>query len=375
MIENETVLSKNNCKTCGRKLGNYIDRRKTRSFNREYFSITPYIFNNNEYYRVICIDCFYKIYNRLPMSPNAVNYDFKILLDIDDDNLKKIIKDKKSITLNKLIKKYGEVEGVKRFENYKNKQSYSNSYQYKKEKYGWSIDEYNNYNKSRAITLEKCIERHGEHDGRKLFEDYCNKQKYYGSTLEYFIERYGEVEGNIKWINICKSKALTINNFIERYGEVEGTNKFLEVISKGYSKSSQRFFWEIYNKLDERIKNNVYFAELNKEFGIYSIQESKAFLYDFVIKNYGVCIEYNGEHVHPRKDLLSIDEWKKWRCTWSNTTADVKYAYDIKKYNVIREYGYDVCVVWEGDIKRDRNLILNNCLNVINEGILKYECK
>lgn len=369
MFENENVLSKNKCKFCNNKLGTYFDKKKTKIYKREYFSINPYVIDDVRYYREVCVDCFYKEHGRFPMSPNVVNYDFSVLLGIEKTILAKNIKNKKAITLENLIKKYGIKEGKKRFVIYKEKQAYSNSFQYKNEKYGWTPDKYNLYNKSRAVTMENCIKKHGETDGKIIFEDYCKKQKYVGSSLEYFINKYGEIGGNKKWIDVCKSKAIRIENFILKYGEIEGTEKFLSIISKGFSKSSQTFFWELYNLLPMALQKNVYFAELNREYGIYSNLNSRAYLYDFVIKNYGVCIEYNGEHVHPNKDVLSINEWKKWKCTWSNVSADVKYAYDIEKHNEIIKTGYDVYVVWDKNVKNNRMFEIKESLKWINNKV------
>ena len=91
-----------------------------------------------------------------------------------------------SITLNKFIEKYGEVEGKKRWDSYREKQRITNTYEYKKEKYGMTKEEFITYNKSRACTLENLIKRHGKKEGQDIWDEYVFRQAY-TTTREYFI--------------------------------------------------------------------------------------------------------------------------------------------------------------------------------------------
>lgn len=80
--------------------------------------VSVYIINGEKYYRTICIDCFFKQEQRLPSRPNIPNLDYGILLNIPYDIISEYVKEKrkeKRITLNNLIRKYGEEEGNKRW--------------------------------------------------------------------------------------------------------------------------------------------------------------------------------------------------------------------------------------------------------------------
>jgi hypothetical protein len=57
---------------------------------------------------------------------------------------------KRKQTLENMILRYGEIEGTKKWNSYINKQSITNTYEYKKEKYGWDKITFDQYNKSRA---------------------------------------------------------------------------------------------------------------------------------------------------------------------------------------------------------------------------------
>lgn len=109
-------------------------------------------------------------------------------------------------TLESMVKKYGEDEGRTRWDEYRRKQKESNLYEYKSEKHGWTKDQFESYNKSRAITLDNMIKKHGKIVGKEKFEEYCLKQAYAGTAKEYFIEKYGEELGIEKYNKICYDK-------------------------------------------------------------------------------------------------------------------------------------------------------------------------
>ena len=112
-----------------------------------------------------------------------------------------------AITRDNLIKKYGVLDGAARWEQYKKKQAASNSFEYKKEKYGWTREKFDEYNSSRAQTLEKMIQRHGEFAGATKWEEYCIRQAY-TNTKDYFIEKYGVEQGTRKFLEINHKKSI-----------------------------------------------------------------------------------------------------------------------------------------------------------------------
>jgi len=80
--------------------------------------------------------------------------------DFNKQHNKYIINSEKSF-----VKKYGKDIGLHKWKEYCNKQKYSNSLEYKKNKHGWDEDVFNKFNKSRSSTLENFITRHGEKHG------------------------------------------------------------------------------------------------------------------------------------------------------------------------------------------------------------------
>lgn len=95
----------------------------------------------------------------------------------------------------------------------------------------------------------------------------------------------------------------------------------------------------------------------SKEF--YLKEESFRYFYDFTIPRLKICIEYNGEHVHPNPEWLEedIERWNKWRHFYSHSSSDVIYKKDKNKIDEIINCGYKTLIIWfETNI--DKNIYL-----------------
>jgi len=266
-----------------------------------------------------------------------------------------------SITLDNMVSKYGVIDGTKKFNIYRNRQSYSNSYEYKFEKYGMSKEEYNSYNKSRAVTLDNMVSRHGVIDGTKKFNIYRNRQSYTNSEEYLGKEKYKEVNSK---------KANTIENFITRYGKEVGISKFEKYINKmpcGYSKISQELFWNILDKTD--IFSDAYFAERNNEYGVMDIVNNRYFKYDFVSINMNIVIEFQGDHYHGNPKMYKPYDYLCGKgCT--NIIAKDKWIYDKQKEDLIKEKrGFETIFVWESDYRDDKDFMVKRIIDYVKNRI------
>ena len=232
----------------------------------------------------------------------------------------------KGVTLNILQKRYGKEEGKKKFEDYKKKQAYSNSFEYKQKKYGWTKEQYDEFNKSRAITLENLQKKYGKKEGKKRFEDYREKQAYIGCKLEYFIEKYGEQAGYDYYQEIGRKKAKgTLNNGYSHY-----------------SKNSQSYFNKIKNYLFDIGHNfNMNYATNNGE--IFIQDDNNTYFYDCYIKELNLVIEYNGDywHANPKK-------YKSTDIIRDKEVSDI-WKYDKYKESLVKENHYNIEIVWESE--------------------------
>jgi len=283
---------------------------------------------------------------------NFIKYNLKFwrqrLLRLSSMNLRGVRK-------KKLILLYGKHEALKRWDNYIKLQTITNTFQYKNDKYGWTEDQFKEYNKDRSVTLNNLIRRHGLQIGENKYNEYVEKQRFSGCSEDYFKQKYGEIDGKIKFLEINKKKVNNLKNFILRYGNILGKVKYTEYInnrSKYYSKSSQDLFWKIKTP-------NCYFEEYNKEFGV--LGETQYYFYDFVDTDLKKCIEYNGDYWHCNPMLYNEDY-----ITHYGITAKDIWLKDENKINMIKSLGYDIKIVWESEYLLDSNSIINECVEFLN---------
>lgn len=270
-------------------------------------------------------------------------------------------------TYDKCIAFYGKTVGKERWDEYCNKQSVTNTFEYKNKKYGMTKEEFDEYNASRAVTLENLQQKYGEETGKEKFIDYCNKQRTAGISLEYFIEKYGVDAGTIKHAEVSAAKSPSLVNFKRRYGDDLGLEKYIEFMSNRfcsfYSKVSQDMFDKICLHLPESLLNHVYYATKNKEFGKYDDINKCYYFYDFVISSIKICIEFHGDMWHANPNRYSADDYIKVKGLGSYA-KDI-WAHDALKKQLLENLGYEYITIWESDFNSDPEKTIMECVNAI----------
>lgn len=264
-----------------------------------------------------------------------------------------------AVTFDNMVKKHGIIEGSIKWNIYKSKQAYTNSYKHKKEKYGWTIEQYNEYNSSRSQTLEKMIGRHGETIGTKKWLSYCDRQSY-TNTKEYFIKKYGEEKGSEEFqrINSEKANASSPIKLSEKLGISldEAVNIIADRYKLAYTSEIENDF---VSKLTCKL-GNIEYSNLTKPYGKWNHETNQYYVFD--IKHKDVIIEFNGDywHANPKKyDATDKIRGKLASCIWSNDKA---------KLDLARSFGFRVLVVWESDYKTDKDKIINEVIKWIQNG-------
>jgi hypothetical protein len=318
---------------------------------------------NKKYYLSVCEDCLkikYPNFNYKKRTFNTMNEITKFAFNIPYEVSSEWIKENVGVTLDKFIKSYGEEKGKLKWKKYCDRQSETNKFEYKKSKYGWTKEDFNTYNKSRAVTLENLVKRHGEIKGLKIWQDYVEKQ-ILTKSKEYYIHKYGED----KWKEMNKNKAQTLENFIKRYGDKRAFEKYNEYLKKRSSlpasKSSQFFF----SSLDKILstKYTTYFYEKNgKEFG--KLLSTGRYVYlDYFIKELNLNIEYNGDVFHANPKIYKKNDKPN---PFTNETSQQIWKKDNEKLKLLeKEHHIKTIVIWESNLPN-----LNDLLKIIE----KYEC-
>lgn len=344
------------CRICNKKIINSNSKIDYNKYDNTLQIITPKIYEriieNNTYKISCCENCIKKHFNnKLPKSPKYYymknNIYGAFAYNIPYDTYKKIASCLYGITLEHFIKKYGEDEGKIRWKQYCDKQSYTNTYEYKKIKHNMSKEEFDLFNKSRSVTLDNLIRRHGIEDGNKIWNNYVKQQKYTKSQ-EYLIKKYG-VEGAQK---INKSKSTDLEHFILRHGKDKGEKLYKEYLEKHhifYSKKSQRFF----NELDKylSLKYTTYYHDKNCEYGINLFNKKYIFL-DYFIKELNLCIEFNGTVFHADPTIYKENDHPN--PFQKEITAKEIWKNDEQRYNDLKKVrNINTIVVWEREFTKN----------------------
>lgn len=278
------------------------------------------------------------------------------------------------------IEKYGLEEGTKRYENYINAQIISSKrrLEYWLNK-GYNLDEAKIKLKDHQSTFskDKCIKKYGKIVGlirwtrrqikwQKTLKsksaeeiEIMNKKK--GNSLENFIEKYGQEEGAKRYEDKCLKytkrkvwcKGLKLIDYYTQKHGYNGIIKYKEFMTKRTtnncmaSKESLSLLLPFYDKYKDDY--NIYIGlKPSKEYFIYDNISKRVYFYDFTIPDLKIIIEYNGEAFHPNPNW-DDNKWNNWKSIYSNQTADEKYEFDTYKNSVAISKGYKVLQIWSSD--------------------------
>lgn len=273
---------------------------------------------------------------------------------IVDENIAK----KTAITQENLMKKYGPTEGNSRWESYKEKQAISNSYEYKKQKYGWTEQEFNEYNSSRAQTLEKMISRHGEVDGTLKWIGYCERQAY-TNTKSYFIEKYGLELGTKTYLEINRKKAVSNPTILAEKMGISIDEAVIVILNRQKQYFTSNLEQEFISLLESKL-GSLDHTSLKQPYGRWSHYLDTYLVYD--IKHKDCIIEFNGDYWHANPQL-----YKETAIIRGKTAVDIWNRDKLKMQTVI-DLGFRTYIVWEQEFRRNKEETINRIISwMLNE--------
>jgi hypothetical protein len=250
-----------------------------------------------------------------------------------------------TITQERLLILYGPDEGKNRWEQYREKQRFSNTFEYKAQKYGWEEDKFNSYNKSRSITLKNLVIKHGETLGLQKWEDYCERQRY-TNTLAYFVEREGGNEMGLRaWTtyNHEKGSSRRPPDIAKRYkisieeAEAICSERF---ITTGFvSKAEMRFV----QNFELRV-GPVAFTYKTKQWCMWSAVLEAPVFYDLTCPTRRKIVEFHGDYWHANPQKYPFD----WVGPNGVTASNIWLRDEIKR-DLASQRGFLYRAVWESD--------------------------
>lgn len=187
------------------------------------------------------------------------------------------------------------------------------------------------------------------------------------TNIEYYLN-LGMSEEDAKKALHDRQCTFTLEKCIQKYGEEEGVKKYEErqirwknklmksFLSEGDSRSSQSV---IANKLFDDISKLLNIKNPIKEKFIYDKKSKKGYAYDFC---YGdKIIEFNGDYWHCNP--------KKYKENYVNKTIKLTakeiWEHDYQKKIIAENFGYQVHYVWEMDYKKDPSSELIKCIKFL----------
>ncbi len=233
----------------------------------------------------------------------------------------------------------------------------------------------------KLVSLRGCVARFGEEEGVKIWKERENKRSEAGkkgsTNLQYWLNKgYSEQEAIIKRKE--KQTTFSLDICIQKYGEEEGKKRFTERQNKwnkslstggklkiGYSKISQELFYKLLENYGVYDRDEVYFATHNKEYRLQK-EDGGIWLYDFTDLKNKKIIEFNGDMYHGNPNKYKADDYPHpFR---KNITAQDMWDKDKQKKLLAEQNGFEVLVIWDSEYRWGvKEKIINKCIAFLNK--------
>jgi hypothetical protein len=298
------------------------------------------------------------IFNHYNMFTTLVSYDLTNLVE----RWEWLKNNKPRTTLESFVIRFGHTVGPNKYTEYGEKQRTSNSFEYKQKKFGWTKEQFDNYNKSRSMTLALCVKRHGTTKGQEIWDRYREQQRYTNS-LEYYTEKYNEA-GCTKWLeyNQEKAKSGKLEWVMEKFGVDHDTA--VEIIASRYksryTSQAEQTFIEIFEKA---LGESVQYSVKNKQFCIWNFYLNTPCFYDMADAKRRKIIEFNSDYWHCNPNKYSADHI----LPHNGLTAKQVWERDYLKKKAALDKGYKIKIVWECDFQNNHEQVIKECVEWWNE--------
>jgi hypothetical protein len=200
------------------------------------------------------------------------------------------------------------------------------------------------YKDVNTAQIDYWLKKGYSHDESK--EKISERQKTF--TLEKCVNKYGEAEGLKVW-NDRQSK------WSEKIEDMYDKGLFVKFRKEPYSLDEI----EMIEIISEKLKIKPRYGK--NQFYRYFKDLKQTFAYDFVFNK--KIIEFNGDYWHCNPFLYKEDYLNKHK----KMTAKEIWKYDKIKNDAIRNEGYDVLIIWEYDYKTNKQATIQQCIDFINK--------
>jgi hypothetical protein len=188
------------------------------------------------------------------------------------------------------------------------------------------------------------------------------------TTIEYYLKT-GMNMDEAKQAIIDRQKTFTLEKCIAKYGEIEGKKKWEDRQKKWMAKWKDLYYKGVFSTRPKDGNSfskpaNMLFSMLSENYSSakwksteWYLRDVQYFFYDFTLVDQKKIIEFNGDYWHCNPIKYSFDFYH----TIKKMTAQEIWEYDKIKENVARSKGYEYLVIWESDYKLFPNETINKC--------------
>ena len=192
------------------------------------------------------------------------------------------------------------------------------------------------------------------------------------TQLNYWIKQ-GYSEEEAKKLQSERQTTFTLEKCIKKYGEVEGRKRFEErqrrwvknlfdsmskngTYNNTISRESLKLFEPVYNGIKNKYTCYIGLKDENiSEFRI------SYYSYDFTIKELNLIFEYNGEAFHPNP-AWDKEKWNSWRQAFTEKTAEEYHTYYMQKIKAAEDCGFKVIQLWSSETMENNTKIIMNAI-------------
>lgn len=201
------------------------------------------------------------------------------------------------------------------------------------------------------------------------------KKRLLPSHVQYWINKGHSLDESKQKVSKHQS-TFTLEKCVEKYGDEEGRKRFTERQNKwnkslssngnmkiGYSKISQDLFYVLLHEYEINDRDKIYFATHNKEFKLEK-ENGGLWIYDFTDTINKKIIEFNGDMFHANPIKYNSDDnpnpFKK------NINAKEIWNKDKLKLNIAKKHGFEVLVIWDSEYRwGNKQEVINKCINFL----------
>lgn len=210
-----------------------------------------------------------------------------------------------------------------------------------------------------AINLKNLISKYGEEEGTARFKKWKESSKDRTTLNISFWTTKGYSEEEAKKIISERQSTTSLEKFIKKYGIEEGTKKYIELNKKRIKYLLGGCVSKLESSFFDELSKNTYIDSKGRNCKLYI--DEKIIICDYLDASNNKIIEINGDfwHMNPKKYKptdVNVVTKSSAKEIWEN---------EEKRNNILKNNGYNILIIWEYDLNSNYNKFLELAKNFL----------